>query len=107
MPDIWLALANRKMHGVPIHENASCRLPDPIVIEPGRPYRVGLHLFDYTNCCPTGVDLYFTARTDRGEARSGRATLGYTIGSEIPRVQRYRRLVEPGAAERQKAQDLQ
>jgi hypothetical protein len=53
------------------------------------------------------VDLYFTARTDRGEARSGRATLGYTIGSEIPRVQRYRRLVEPGAAERQKAQDLQ
>jgi hypothetical protein len=113
LPDVWRLLAEReraiqagsKPQGW--DETAECRLPDPIEIAARRPYRFGLHLFDYTNCCPTEVDLFFWAKTDRGISRSRRAHLGYFIGSQIPPMQRYERLLkgEP-EAKRQREQQL-
>ena len=111
VPDLWRALAEAqraagggrvKPHGdtwwslpwIDMAERSSCRLPDPILIDPGRAYRFGLHLFDYTNFCPTEVELLFWMQTDRGEAKSQRARLSYFIGSDIPPSQRYVRMLE-------------
>ena len=56
---------------VEVHQASFCRLPDPVLIDPGRAYRFGLHLLDYTNLCPTEVELVFQIRTDLGmDARS-------------------------------------
>jgi hypothetical protein len=91
LPDVWRALAE-KGDGM-LREKARCRLPDPIVIESRRAYRFGLHLFDYTNCCPTGVVMQFWARTDRGDVRSSKVELNYTIGGDIPPLVRYRQIL--------------
>jgi hypothetical protein len=99
LPDVWLALARSVKQGKPVSETSSCRLPDPILFEARRPYRFGLQLFEYTDCCPPEVDLYFTARTDRGEARSLTASLRYTLGSDIPSAKRYKRFLDPALAE--------
>jgi TIR domain/Protein of unknown function (DUF2934) len=100
LPDLLQSLAEKQRalgigwgEAVDVDELAYCRLPDPILIESYRPYRYGLHLFDYVNYCPTEVELFFWARTDRGEARSERARLTFVIGSEIPPLSRYRRLL--------------
>ena len=76
-----------------IAELAFCKLPDPILIESNQPYRFGLHLFDYFSLCPTNVELFFWAKTNRGEVRSERVSLTYTIGSQIPQLERYIRLL--------------
>jgi hypothetical protein len=100
LPDVWRLLAEReraKQAGNKPpgwNETAECRLPDPVEIAARRPYRFGLHLFDYTDCCPTEVDLFFWARTDRGISRSQSAHLWYLIGSEIPPKNRYERLLK-------------
>ena len=100
LPDLWKSLAEKqrelgagRFDAVDVDELAFCRLPDPILIESYRPYRFGLHLSDYVNYCPTDVDLFFWARSDRGEQRSARATLQYEIGSAIPPLDRYYRLL--------------
>lgn len=102
LPDLIRSLAEKQREqGIgwenPVDVNeppAFCRLPDPILIESYRPYRFGLHLFDYVNFCPTEVELFFWARTDRGEARSERTRLAYLIGSDIAPLMRYKRLLE-------------
>jgi len=101
LPDLLQTLAEKQRalgiswgDAVDVNELSYCRLPDPIVIESYRPYRFGLHLFDYVNFCPTEVELFFWANTDRGEARSERARLVFVIGSDIPQVQRYKRLLK-------------
>ncbi len=100
LPDLLRSLAEKQRElgfswgeAVNVDELAYCRLPDPILIESHRPYRYGLHLFDYVNYCPTEVELFFWARTSSGEARSERARLTFVIGSEIPPLSRYRRLL--------------
>ena len=100
LPDLLRSLAEKQRalglswgDAVEVDELAYCRLPDPILIEPYRPYRFGLQLFDYINFCPTEVELYFWAKTDRGEARSERARLSFGIGSEIPPIDRYKRML--------------
>jgi hypothetical protein len=101
VPDLWQTLAERlraaggsrlnrqSMPWMDMAERSSCRLPDPILIDPGKAYRFGLHLFDYTSFCPTEVELLFWVQTDLGMAKSRRARLSYFIGSTIPPVQRY------------------
>jgi hypothetical protein len=91
LPDVWRALAEKGSRAM--EERARCRLPDPIVIDSRRAYRFGLHLFDYTNCCPTGVTMKFWARTDRGDVRSSKAELSYTIGGDIPPLVRFRKML--------------
>lgn len=100
LPDLLQSLAEKQRAlgiswgaAVDVNELAYCRLPDPILIESYRPYRYGLHLFDYVNYCPTEVELFFWARTDTGEAHSERARLSFIIGSEIPPLTRYKRLL--------------
>jgi hypothetical protein len=100
LPDLWESLAEKERElgigwgeAVDIDELAYCQLPDPILIESHRPYRYGLHLFDYLNYCPTEVEVFFWARTDRGEARSERVRLTYRITTDIDQVQRYKRLL--------------
>ncbi len=78
---------------VDLEGDSTCRLPDPILIEAGRASRYGLHLFDYTDYCPTEVELVLWARTDAGEVRSDRLRLSYLIGSDIQPLARYRRLL--------------
>jgi len=99
LPDVWAALARSVRDGKRIYETSSCQLPDPVLIEARRPYRFGLHLFDYNNCCPTEVDLHFTGRTDRGKAVSLLVGLRYNVGGDRPYVDRYHRLLDPGSAE--------
>jgi TIR domain/Protein of unknown function (DUF2934) len=113
VPDLWLALAEgeRAAGHEPARfytpwavtaERASCRLPDPILVDPGRAYRFGLHLFDYTSLCPTEVELVFWAQTDQGEAKSEHARLSYFIGSDIPPLNRYLRILYgPAEVDRQ------
>lgn len=110
LPDLLKSLAEKQRKlgtsweaAVDVNELAYCRLPDPILIESYRPYRYGLHLFDYVNYSPTEVELFFWARTDSGEAYSERARLGFVIGSEIPPLARYRRILE-GEAEIERQQ---
>jgi TIR domain/Protein of unknown function (DUF2934) len=117
VPDLWRTLADAyraagygrlEAHGrdrrplpwIDATERSSCRLPDPILVDPGRAYRFGLHLFDYTDFCPTEVELLFWMQTDQGEAKSERARLSYFIGSDIPPRQRYIRMLEGSFGER-------
>lgn len=124
VPDLWRTLADGHLAAsrnsadqtawdrwplqwVDAEERSSCRLPDPVLVDPGRAYRFGLHLLDYTSLCPTEVELVFWAQTDRGEARSERARLSYFIGSDIQPLRRYRRILEgPPEVERQSADAL-
>jgi hypothetical protein len=122
MPDLWLTLAEGQraagrspetlefwdrfsLPWIDAEERCSCRLPDPILVDPGRAYRFGLHLFDYTNLCPTEVELLFWMQTDQGEAKSERARLSYFIGSGIEPMQRYFRMLE-GSLETEKQKKL-
>jgi TIR domain/Protein of unknown function (DUF2934) len=105
LPDLWQALAEKQRElgadrskPVAVEERALCRLPDPILLEGYRPYRFALHLFDFVLYCPTEVQLFFWARTNRGEARSELARLSYVIGSFIPPLARYYRLLDGEAA---------
>ena len=122
MPDLWAVLAEGQRNafrnlaearekGVPrwinTDQRSSCRLPDPILIDPGKAYRFGLHLLDYTGLSPTEVELEFWVQTDKEEARSGRTRLSYLIGSDIPQVERYRRMLRGAMeTERQSAMKL-
>lgn len=99
LPDMWSALALKLReiglkydHAINVNELAKCRLPDPVFIEPYRPYRYGLHLFDYVSFCPNYLELRFWARTDKGECLSEKATLTYSIGRVIPPLSRYMRI---------------
>jgi hypothetical protein len=114
LPDLLRSLAEKQRalgiswgEAVDVDELAYCRLPDPILIESYRPYRYGLHLYDYVNYCPTEVELFFWARTDRGEALSERARLIFFIGRPIPPVSRYKRiLLGEDEAEKQRESEL-
>jgi len=114
LPDLWQALAEKQRElgadrpkTVTVEERALCRLPDPILLEGHRPYRFALHLFDFVNYCPTEVQLFFWARTNRGEARSELTRLSYVIGSLIPPLARYYRLLRgEDEVERQRREAL-
>jgi len=110
MPDVWrsFAEAQRAAGQTSYHrdgdlwtpvwteltERASCRLPDPVLLDPDSAYRFGLHLFDYVNLCPTEIELSFWIQTDKGEAQSSRVMLRYFMGRTLPCVNRYLRMLE-------------
>jgi hypothetical protein len=114
VPDLWqlMAGAHRAQRDSPggydagrwpwvtACERASCRLPDPVLMNSDSAYRFGLRLFDYTNFCPTEVELVFSVRTDRGECQSERSRLSYLITKGIPPLSRLDRMVkgEPAIA---------
>ena len=114
LPDVWEALAlgqraakGRQVVWIDAKERSSCRLADPVLVDSGRAYRFGIHLFDYTSYCPTQVELLFWTQTDRGEARSGRVWMSYEIGSQISPVDRYLRMLGgPEEFERQRKRKL-
>jgi len=100
LPDLWEALALKQRESgvgqfekVEVNELAYCRLPDPILIESYGVYRFGLHLLDFVMHCPNSIELFFWARTDRGEMRSGLAHLSYLIGGQIAPYMRYLRIL--------------
>jgi len=110
MPDVWRSFAAAQRAAgqtsyqpdrdfstpvwMDVADRASCRLPDPILLDPGSAYRFGLHLFDYVNLCPTEIELIFWAQTDQGEAQSSRVMLRYFMGRTLPSEQRYLRMLE-------------
>jgi hypothetical protein len=112
LPDLWqvMVAAHRAQPNSPdrygdgrwpwvtVNESASCRLPDPVLMDADGAYRFGLRLFDYTNFCPTEVELVLTVQTDRGESLSERARLSYLIGKDIPPLDRLHRMAEGQSA---------
>jgi TIR domain/Protein of unknown function (DUF2934) len=96
LPDLWKELAVKlkdtqgEMHDpVEVIELVYCRLPDPVIIEPGRYYRYGLHLFNYVEFFPNSVDFRYWAKTDAGQARSAIAELCFEIGRTTPFISRF------------------
>jgi hypothetical protein len=117
MPDVWRSFAEAQRAAgktsyqrtgdlwtpvwTEVTERSSCRLPDPIFLDPDSAYRFGLHLFDYVNLCPTEVELLFWIQTDQGEAQSSRVMLRYFMGKTLPCVNRYFRMLEGPSEVRQ------
>jgi hypothetical protein len=94
LPDLWVRLGEiqraagvsydrlpNKVEPVPAQELVTCKVPAPVLLEAGVPYRFGLQLFNYHLLCPNRATLRFWVRTDAGEDRSLPVCLQYFLGS--------------------------
>lgn len=79
LPDMWAPLAGASKLPVDVHGESICRLPSPVLMQAGAPYRFGLCLFDYWSLMPNVARVRFLVETGLDSHTSHPVLLTYTL----------------------------